>query len=155
MKELYEYREKLLARFREASNEFCDICESLKDPFTPVEEGWNAHQIAFHVRDVNKEVYGTRIRRTASENNPLFKNFDPDVWMAEHYTKDENIQNILNEFKAELGDLHKLLMALPHEAWSRTSIHEALGPNLTLQLWTERSLAHIEEHLAALKTLKK
>jgi hypothetical protein len=113
------------------------------------------HQIAFHVRDVNREVYGLRIRRTASEINPLFKNFDPNDWMATHYNKNEDLQNILREFKAELSDLHSMLAVLPHEAWSRTSTHEALGPSLTLQLWVERNLAHLEEHLSSLKNLKK
>ncbi len=151
MKELYEYREKLLNRLREAANEFCEICETFTDLFMPVEEGWNAHQIAFHVRDVNREVYGLRIRRTANETNPLFKNFDPNTWMAAHYNKDEDIQKITSEF----NDLHNMLAALPNEAWSRTSTHEALGPELTLQLWVERSLAHLEEHLVTLKNLKK
>jgi hypothetical protein len=41
---------------------------------------------------------------------------------------------------------------LPQEGWSRTSRHASLGGDLTLQLWVERSLAHLEEHLAALKT---
>ncbi len=155
MKELYEYREKLLSRMREATDEFCKACETFTDPFTPVEDGWSVHQIAFHVRDVNREVYGLRIRRTANETNPLFKNFDPDAWMAAHYKKDEDFQKINAEFKAELNDLVNMLTALPHEAWSRISTHEALGPELTLQLWVERSLAHIEEHLVTLKSLKK
>ncbi len=42
----------------------------------------------------------------------------------------------------------------PQEVWSREGRHEALGGGLTLQLWVERSLAHIEEHLAAVKQLK-
>ena len=155
MKELYEYREKLMNRLREATDEFCEMCESFTNPFISADEGWNVHQIAFHVRDVNREVYGLRMRRTAIENNPRFQSFNPDEWMAAHYNNNEEMQNILSEFKTEINDLHNMLAALPHEAWSRTSTHEALGPELTLQLWAERSLAHIEEHLAALKSLKK
>jgi len=155
MKELYEYRDKLLGRMREATDEFCEACKAFADPFTPAEEGWSVHQIAYHVRDVNREVYGMRIRRTVSENNPLFKNFDPDGWMAVHYNREETIEKILSDFTVEMGELYDMLSNVPPEAWSRTSTHEALGPDLTLQLWAERSLAHIEEHLAALKTLEK
>jgi hypothetical protein len=46
------------------------------------------------------------------------------------------------------------LSGLPLEAWSRESTHEALGGGLTLQLWVERSLAHIEEHLQTVNQLK-
>jgi hypothetical protein len=39
---------------------------------------------------------------------------------------------------------------MPNQIWSRESRHEAFGGGLTLQLWVERSLAHVEEHLKAL-----
>jgi hypothetical protein len=50
-----------------------------------------------------------------------------------------------------VADLCTTLRGLPQEAWSRESRHEALGGGLTMQLWVERSLAHIEEHLQAVK----
>jgi len=155
MKELYEYREKILERLPAAVSEFCEECRSFADPMAEVEEGWNVHQIASHVRDVNREVYGLRIRRTLNENNPLLKNFDPDTWMAEHYDSNEDIQKVLGEFEAEMSDLHRILLQTSHEDWSRMGTHESLGPDLTLQLWVERSLAHLEEHLAALRNIKK
>ena len=37
MKELIEYREKLIARIEEAAQEFCAACESFSDPFTKVD----------------------------------------------------------------------------------------------------------------------
>ncbi|MCB0100445.1 MAG: DinB family protein [Anaerolineales bacterium] len=155
MKELYEYREKILERLPVAVSEFCEECRSFADPLAEVEEGWNVHQIAFHVRGVNREVYGVRILRTLNENNPLFKNFDPDGWMAEHYDSNEDMEKIVGEFQAEMNDLCSVLLQVPHEAWSRMGTHESLGPDLTLQLWVERSLAHLEEHLAVLRNIKK
>jgi len=44
-----------------------------------------------------------------------------------------------------------MLRQLPTEAWSRVSCHEKLGENLTLQLWVERALAHVEEHLETVR----
>ncbi|KAA0277042.1 MAG: hypothetical protein EDM79_05905 [Chloroflexi bacterium] len=151
MKELMEYREKLLARLREASAELCEACRTAKDPFSSTEGEWTPHQIAFHVRGIDREVYGMRIRRTLKEENPLFKNFDPDGWMAAHYNYDEPLGKILDEFWAGIVEVTGLLNSVPQEVWSRQSQHEALGKDLTLQLWVERSLAHIEEHLAGLK----
>jgi hypothetical protein len=151
MKELIEYREKLLARLREATVEFCDACRSFADPFAIVEGEWTVHQVAFHMRDNDREVYGLRIRRTLNEDNPEFKNFDPEGWMAAHYNRAEPLEKIVSEFSASMNEVCDLLSTMPQESWSRLSRHEALGKELTLQLWAERGLAHLEEHLKVLK----
>ncbi|MBK8783508.1 MAG: DinB family protein [Anaerolineales bacterium] len=155
MKELIEYREKLIARIEEAAQEFRAACESFGDPFTKVDGEWTVHQIASHTRDVDKMVYGERIRRTLNEANPEFKSFDADAWMATNYDKDEPLSKIVNAFLENVQDLCKTLQAVPREAWSRESRHETMGGELTLQLWVERNLAHIEEHLLALKKAQK
>ncbi len=155
MKELIEYREKLIARIEEAAQEFCAACESFGDPFTKVDGEWTVHQIASHTRDVDKMVYGERIRRTLNETNAVFKSFDADEWMAANYSKDEPLEKIVNAFLENIQDLCKTLKAVPREAWSRESRHETMGGELTLQLWAERNLAHIEEHLLTLKKAQK
>lgn len=151
MKELMEYRNRLLERWEQAAREFVEACRA-REPYAPLENGeWNAHQIAAHVRDVDRFVYGERVRRTLQENVPLFKDFDADKWMAEHYDKDEPLEKILGELLKSVGGMSQTLRELPPEIWSRESRHESLGGGLTLQLWVERSLAHLEEHLKALK----
>ena len=151
MKELLEYRVKLIARLGEAAREFRAACEAVKDPSSKVEGDWTLHQIASHTRDVEKLVYGARIRQTLNEKNPKVKSFNADDWMAAHYRKEESLVAILDEFSSNVEDLCKILRELPQEAWSRESRHETLGGELTLQLWAERSLAHIEEHLQTVK----
>ena len=154
MKELMEYRVKIVARLREAAREFRAACEAVKDPFSVVEGEWTLHQIAWHTRDVDKLIYGARIRQTLNEDNPEFKNFDADAWMAAHYNKEEPLSEILDEFVMNVEELCKTLGSMPREAWSRESRHETMGGELLLQLWVERSLAHIEEHLRSLKRHK-
>jgi len=151
MKELLEYRIKMIARLEEAAQEFRASCEAVNDSFAKVEGEWTLHQIASHTRDLEKLVYGARIQQTLKENNPEFKNFDADKWMAAHYNQEESLKQILDEFTKNVTDLCVTLRDLPQEAWSRESRHEAIGNGLTLQLWVERSLAHIEEHLQAVK----
>ncbi|MBL8102963.1 MAG: DinB family protein [Anaerolineales bacterium] len=155
MKELLEYREKLIARIEEAAQEFCAACESFGDPFSIVEGEWTVHQIASHTRDVDKMVYGERIRRALNEENPEFKSFDADAWMAANYSRDEPLAKIVNDFETSIQSLCKSLQSMPREAWSRESRHETMGGELTLQLWVERNLAHIEEHLLTLKNAQK
>jgi hypothetical protein len=151
VKELLEYRIKMIARLEEAARDFRAACEVVNDPFAKVEGEWTLHQIASHTRDVEKLVYGMRIQQTLNETNPEFKNFDADEWMAAHYNQRESLAQILDEFTKNVTDLCATLRNLPQEAWSRESRHEAIGNGLTLQLWVERSLAHIEEHLQAVK----
>jgi len=149
MKELIEYRVKLIERLEKAAGEFNDACMA-HDAFAKIEGGWTAHQIASHTRDVAKWVYGARIEQALKEDNPMFKNFDADDWMSTHYNKDEPLKEVLGEFLKNIEDLCGTLRGLPQEAWSRESRHESMGGGLTLQLWVERSLAHIEEHLKTL-----
>jgi hypothetical protein len=146
MKELSEYREKLIERLAEAAGEFCAACREA-DPFAKTEGDWTIHQIAAHTRDVQKFIYGERIRRTLKEENPEFRRFDADGWMAQHYKRDEPLEDILSEFAADVDEICAMLQKMPQSGWSRLSRHVSQGSELTLQLWVERSLAHIEEHL--------
>jgi hypothetical protein len=150
MKELHEYRVLLVSRLKAAAGEFCDACRAA-DPLARLEGDWTAHQIAAHTRDVEKFVYGMRIRRTLSEEAPVFTSFDADAWMAEHYQAGEPLEEILNEFHNGVKETCEMLTEMPQEGWSRLSSHEVMGGEFPLQLWVERSLAHIEEHLKTIK----
>ena len=148
MNQLLEYRAKLLDQLQAAAEEFRRACLAADDPFQPMDEdGWNVHQIAAHTRDVDENVYGMRVRRTAREDNPLFSNYDGEVWMVEQYNPDEPLASILDELSASVKGAVALLRDLPLEGWSRTSAHEVYGDGFFLQTWVERELAHIQEHL--------
>jgi hypothetical protein len=155
MKELNEYREKLINRLTEAAKEFREACLAVKDPYTPIEVGgWNAHQVAAHTRDTDELVYGLRVRRTLAEDNPEFLNFDGEAYMAKHYNPKPSISELLDGFVSNVVSLAETLRGLPAKAWTRTSQHETQGDGLTLQTWVERGLAHIEEHLEMVKKTK-
>lgn len=151
MKELMEYRKSLLDRLVHATQEFRLACLAAKDAFTPMDGGWNIHQIAAHTRDLDHMVYGSRARRTAIEDHPEFQNFNGDAYMAEHYSAHEPLNKILDELSGNVESLVQTLQALPNEAWSRESSHATLGDGFTLQAWVERGLAHIEEHLRTVR----
>jgi len=154
MKELMEYRERLLKHFHEAAWEFRAACEAVVDPFAGDGSGWNLHQMVSHTRDVQRLVYGARIRQTLLEDNPHFDAFDADEWMAAHYNSQEPLAGILNELTQDVDELCVVLGGVPREAWSREGSHPELGRGLTLQLWVERSVGHIKEHLLTVKQLK-
>jgi hypothetical protein len=151
MKELLEYRKSLIERMLAASQEFRSSCEAVTDLRTPIEDGWNTHQLAAHTRDVANVVYGMRTRRTVEEENPVFQNFDPQAYNTEHYDANEPLSKILDEFTASVAAQVEWMKTLPTEAWSRESRHATMGGGFTMQLWVERGLAHIEEHLASVR----
>ena len=154
MEELIEYRKQLMDRLGEAVKEFRTACFAVKNPFAPVEAGWNVHQLAVHTRDVDKMIYGVRARRTIKEDNPEFPNFDGDAYMAEHYDAKEPLKAILDGLVSSVDELVKMLRGLPAAAWTRESRHATQGGGFTLQVWVERSLKHIDEHLETVKKAK-
>jgi hypothetical protein len=152
MKELKEYRLNLIGRVEGAAHEFRAACLAAEDPQAqPDRSGWSVHQLAVHTRDVDRLVYGSRVRRTAEEQDPEFPNFDGDAYMAENYKPGESLNDILNSLVESAEALVRLLRNLPDAAWSRISRHTTLGGGLTLQYWVEKGLAHIEEHLKTVK----
>ena len=152
MNQLLEYRAKLIDRLETAVGEFHAACLQVSNPFKAVDEGgWNTHQLATHTRDVDKVVYGLRIRRTRDEDNPEFQNFDADEWIAANYNSDVPLVSILDELSASVKKTASMLRQLPPEAWSRLSNHETYGEGFTLQTWVERGLAHIQEHLETVR----
>jgi DinB family protein len=152
VKELNEYREKLLKRLDEAVTEFRLACLSAMRPNDPVEPGgWSVHQLAEHTRDVDRLVYGRRVRRTLAESDPLFDNFDGDRYMTEHYDPNEPLSDVLDGLVGNIQELVRVLREMPISGWSRLSRHETLGGGLTAQTWVERGLAHIEEHLETVR----
>lgn len=151
MEELLRYRKKLMDKLVSEAREFRAACLRVVDPYAPVEGGWNVHQLAVHARDVDKLVYGLRARRTINEDNPEFQNFDGDGYMAEHYNPQEALQSVLDELVANVDSLINELRRLPAKDWKRESRHATQGSGLSLQLWVERGLGHIEEHMATVK----
>lgn len=152
MRELLEYRTSLIERLVDTAHEFRTACLAAKNAYAPLESGgWNLHQVAAHVRDVDRLAYGLRARRTAVEDSPEFQKFDGDAYMAEHYSASEPLNEILNDLVEHVEDLAEVLRELPAQAWARESRHAMLGEGLALQTWVERDLAHIEEHLETIK----
>ncbi len=155
MKELIDYRTQLIGKLVERAKDFHAACLAVTDPFAPLEEGgWNAHQVAAHTRDVDKMVYGLRAKRTALEDNPMFENFDGDKYTAEHYNADEPLKEMMDDFVNSVMELADVLGKLSKDAWARESRHATMGSGFTLQTWVEKSLAHIEEHIATVRSAR-
>ncbi|NCP16575.1 hypothetical protein GW866_05970 [bacterium] len=151
MEMLLEYRQRFLERLSAAPDELRAALAGVRDARAPLEEGgWNSHQVAVHMRDVNAQVYPPRLYRILNEENPTFENFDGEAWMAAHYDPNEPLEAILAEFARQCAEIAGRLRGLSAEAWNRPGTHPSYGTH-PLQWWAERMLAHIEEHLTQLR----
>jgi len=151
MEMLLEYRQRFLERLSAAPDELRAALAGVRDARAPLEEGgWNSHQVAVHMRDVNAQVYPPRLYRILNEENPTFENFDGEAWMAAHYDPNEPLEAILAEFARQCAEIAGRLLGLSAEAWNRPGTHPSYGTH-PLQWWAERMLAHIEEHLTQLR----
>lgn len=150
-KELLEYRARLLDQWLEKTHAFVAACRAVTNPHAALEPGgWNTHQIAAHVWDVDRRAYGLRIRRILNEDLPVFENYDGDAWMTDGYDPAMPLDAMLNELTARAEEIIPVLRALPPKAWNRLGRHAVQG-DLTLQTWVERALAHVEEHLSTVR----
>lgn len=148
------YRVRLLEQLGADAQAFCAACRAVKDPFKATgENDWNVYKIARHVRDVDAQSYGMRARRTLAEEYPAFPKFDANLWMAEHDDSDEPLEKVLADFEQSIHELVGLLTPQPDRAWSRLGRHEIQGDR-TLQIWVERDLEHIREHLETVRKLE-
>ena len=151
MEELLEYRQRMISRFAQVPGLIDQTISKIHDHAEPLEQqGWNVHQIITHMRDVNREVYLPRLHRIMSEEDPVFENFDGDDWMVNHYDPNESLDTIIKEFHEQCLSTADWLGGLAPDSWNRNGSHPTIG-NHSMQWWTERTLAHIFEHLLQLE----
>jgi len=141
----------LFSGLRNAPRQLKKDMSAIVDAFMPMKPGeWNLHQIVFHMRDVNAEVYLPRLKRIVEGWNPAFENFDGEQWMTTHYDAGENLDDMVGELTAQCEETADWLESLPETAWERPGTHPSLGTH-TLEWWADRTLKHIEEHLAQVR----
>lgn len=141
----------LSSGFRNAARELKECAVAISAERRPTRSGeWSFHQVVSHVRDVNAEVYLPRLKRILVEQDPLFEDFDSDLWMATHYDAEEWLEDLLADVDAQCKEAADWLEELDYDEWSRPGTHPTLGRH-SFGWWAERMLTHIEEHLAQLR----
>lgn len=157
MEELWAYREQLLGRH---AQQVPDLRQALAD--IPVGEwrrpasegGWSAHQMVAHMRDVEVQAYVPRVHRLLAEAQAVLADFDAEGFMAAHYDRAEPLDQMVEDLDRARRAVRAALRTRDSQAWSRTGRHPALGV-CTVQAWVERAVAHFEEHLGQLETLRR
>ena len=124
--------------------------EQLRTPYR--EGGWTVAQVVHHLVDSHANAY-IRMKLIATEEQPLLKAYDQDLWAALPDGQSTSIAPSL----AILKGLHRrwtdFLRKMPRKAWARTGVHPQRGP-VTLDDLLDLYAGHGEKHVQQITDLR-
>lgn len=84
----------------------------------PADNIWSTSEYACHVRDVHR-VFGERLHRMLTEDDPLFDNWDQDAAAVEGRYEDEDPQAVAAELEEETARVAQQYAAVSGADWDR------------------------------------
>ena len=118
----------------------------------PGEGEWSAKEVVCHLRDA-AEVYGERIRRTATEDRPLLPAYDQEAYARDRHYQEDIAPTAVQRYTEFHAPTVALLRTLSTAAWQREGVHEENGP-MTLQAMVEHVVEHETGHVEQLRRLR-
>jgi hypothetical protein len=88
--------------------------------FSPVEQVW-------HLADLEREGFGTRIRRLLAETEPQLPDFDGAKIAADRQYQTLSIDDGLRAFANERRRNVAILRAIDADSWTRSGVQEGVG----------------------------
>ena len=140
----------LLARAAEGLTAADWTCRADGTGFSLVENVW-------HLADLEREGYGTRIRRILSENEPTLANFDGDRIARERAYQQRPLAEGLSAFATARARNLERLRGLSGSEWSRTGLQEGVGRVRLAdipRMMAEHDRSHTEDVRALLARLR-
>lgn len=118
--------------------------------YRPAEGEYSIKETIGHLRD-HAEVWHKRLYAMCTLTDPRWSAFDGDASVRSHNYQDADLTAVM----AQLAEWRSKTADLLAEAvdWTRLGQHPELGRR-SLRQWAEFVIAHDEEHLAAIRTLK-
>ncbi len=107
---------------------------------------WSIKEIIGHMHDA-AEMYGERIRRVASEDNPFLPSYDQDKMMADGHYETRASGPVIGELVSLSKQTAALLRSLREHDWQRRGTHEEHG-KVTIEDLAQLHASHLREHLA-------
>jgi hypothetical protein len=118
--------------------------------YRPAELEYSIKETSGHLRDL-AEVWHKRLNAICGLTDPRWSAFDGDASVRSHGYQEADLQALIGtirEWRTRTADL------LAHAVdWTRLGQHPELGRR-SLRQWAEFMVAHDEEHLAAIRSLK-
>ena len=106
---------------------------------------WSVRETLIHTRNVVVMVYGLRIRRLLVERDPVFADYDEEVFRREDLARREPVGDLVRMITIEHEQIARLLGGLPADRWQREGRHPELGP-MSIASLAGQVGPHAEEH---------
>jgi len=123
-------------------------CSTREAARRPTVGGFSLLEHVWHLADLEREAYGSRIRRLLTEEEPALSNFDGDRLARERSYQSRNLAEGLAAFGRARRRNVERLRAVPAAAWKRAGFQESIG-QITLadvpRLMAEHDRAHTDE----------
>jgi hypothetical protein len=155
MGEPVRYREGLLARIRQTTDDLEWITASVADADlrrSPGADEWSAHEHLSHVRDMDREVILPLLRWATLPDMLGPRPYSRREWHQRRYYEDELSGDILADIRRMRDEEIDIFEALTPEAWERYLPASALGP-VTCEWIAEFALRHGLDHLQCVMSL--
>jgi hypothetical protein len=149
-------KERLIANLRSFPNELDDLVAGMSDDelrWRPIPNKWSIGEILAHLRDVEREVFQPRLRRTLHEDNPVFELFDQNQAAADRNYAEQSGRAALDELKALRAETAADLRRVPVEMWSRVATHPERGALTVEEQVTRQIKNHDLSHLVQIKDI--
>ena len=153
--------EAILARLRAHLSALHTILPPLDErqwTLPPQKGEWAINQILCHLRDVEHEVYLTRMHSLLTEQNPHISAIETDRWAEERDYSRQSGEEAFNAYSQSRLELLKQLDSLTDEQWKLPARHSIFGPTTLAEIYkiaTDHDLLHlaqIRSNLVSLQT---
>lgn len=147
---------RLIANLKSLPHELEHLVENLSDEeigWRPIPNKWSIGEIVVHLRDVEREVFQTRIRRTVTEENPVFEYFDQNHVAEERNYREQDAREALAEFRELRQKTTDFLGSVPSHMWDRVGVHPHRGPSTLEEQITYQIKNHDMTHLVQIKDI--
>lgn len=147
---------RLIANLRSLPNELDDLVEGMSDDemhWRPIPNKWSIGEILAHLRDVEREVFQLRLRRTLNEDNPVFELWDQEQAATERDYAEQSGRAALEELKALRAETADTLERVPVDEWQRVGIHPERGSATVEEQVTRQIKNHDLSHMVQVKDI--
>ena len=147
---------RLIANLRSLPNELDDLIDGMSDDelrWRPIPNKWSIGEILAHLRDVEREVFQARLRRTLNEDNPVFELWDQERAASERDYLGQSGRAAVEEFRALRTETADTLARVPIGEWQRVGVHPERGPATVEELVTRQIKNHDLTHMIQIKDI--
>ena len=119
----------------------------------PEGDGFSIKENVLHLRDLELQGYGPRLRRMLTEKNPLLPDVDGTRLAAERRYNEQPVEPALAEFRDARAENVRLLRRVTAQNLTRSANLETVG-QLTVAQLIARWCDHDAEHLREIQALR-